>query len=227
MPSSLKEGDSVLSLAAELFASREGLSPSLDNTEKIDLGQAIGQIHRRYIIAVNAQGLVIVDPHGAHERVLYEEMKRQWRSFDVQFLIPPLPLSLTEAENLLVETHAAALAQVGFPVEKQENGVVLKGIPAVFHEYPADALWDCVVQRLSDELFCSPKEVHQELLHHVLAYWACRKSVFLGDSLSLEEMNGLLRAMEKTPHSAQCNHGRNVYCVFSMAQIASWFDRSH
>ncbi|ETZ07176.1 DNA mismatch repair protein MutL [Holospora obtusa F1] len=218
------------------FSLKENISPSLliedcsttDSSPlvKIDLGRPICQIQNRYIVSVSTQGLVIIDPHGAHERILYEEMKRQWKSFDVQFLIPPLVLSLTEAEKITVEMHRAALAEVGFPVEQQDETFVLKGIPAVLHTHPASELWDSVLQRLSEELLCSAQEIHQELLHHVLAYWACRKSVFLGDRLSLEEMDGLLRAMEKTPNSAQCNHGRKVYCVFSVDQISTWFDRN-
>ena len=192
----------------------------------LDLGRALGQIHKRYILAVNEQGFVIVDPHGAHERILYEETKRRWKSFDVQFLIPPFALSLTEAELILVETHHLALAEIGFPLEHQENQWVLKGIPAVLHRHCPEELWNYVLQCLAQDPLCTAKDIQRTLVHKVLAYWSCRSSVFLGDALSLEEMNELLRAMERTPHSAYCNHGRRVYCTFSMAHIATWFERS-
>lgn len=192
----------------------------------INLGQAIGQIHHRYILAINDEGLVIVDPHGAHERILYERMKHQWQSFDVQFLIPALPLELTEAEKLRVEMHFDALAEAGFPIEKDNNTFYLKGIPTVLHEHSAKEIWDSLLSSLNEDVEHPPKEIVSRIVHHVLAYWACRKSIFLGDKLSLEEINALLRAMENSPHSAQCNHGRKVYRVFPLHQIATWFDRT-
>lgn len=193
--------------------------------QDLDLGYAIGQVHQRYILAENAQGLVIVDPHGAHERVLYERMKSQWTSEDVQLLIPPLPLTLTESEYLKVTLHQAALSEVGFLLEIKDSMYYLTGVPAVLHEQSPHALWESVLTLLQTNEESTPLEIRQTLVHRILAYWSCRKSVFLGDALSLEEMNALLRMMEQTPNAAQCNHGRNVYRVFSLTQLATWFDR--
>ncbi|PPE03795.1 DNA mismatch repair endonuclease MutL [Holospora curviuscula] len=228
----LKESDNLDFIPQEVPASFKHFTgsklscpSSLKEFQGTDLGTPLGQIHNRYIVAVNSHGLVVIDPHGAHERILYEEMKRQWKSFDVQFLIPPLVLSLTEQEKSVVEAHISTLAEVGFPLEYQKDGFVLKGIPAVLHEHAPQALWESLLHHLTQDEFSSAQELQQNLLHPMLAHWACRKSIFLGDALSLEEMNALLRAMERTPHSAQCNHGRKVYCLFSMAHIATWFDR--
>ena len=193
--------------------------------EHEDLGYAIGQIHQRYILASNARGLVVVDPHGAHERILYERMKSQWHCEDVQLLTSPLPLSLTESETLIITKHEKALGEVGFPLVLQEGTYYLKGVPAIFHQHTPKELWESILTLLQEDENVSPLEIRQTLVHRILAYWSCRKSVFLGDALSLEEMNALLRMMEKTPHAAQCNHGRNVYCIFTLSQMATWFDR--
>jgi DNA mismatch repair protein MutL len=194
--------------------------------QTLDLGYAIGQIHQQYIVAANPQGLVIVDPHGAHERALYERMKSQWTSDDVQLLIPSLPLNLTESEQLHVTIHQDALSEAGFPLKIQEGVYHLTGIPAVLHAQSPGDLWESVLTLLQEENETTPLEIRQTLVHRILAYWSCRKSVFLGDTLSLEEMNALLRMMEQTPNAAQCNHGRNVYRVFSLAQMSTWFDRT-
>ena len=189
------------------------------------LGLARAQLHETYIVAQTADGLVIVDQHAAHERLVYERMKIAMAGQGVPrqaLLIPEIVnLSEDEAERLLA--HRDAFAAMGLTIEPFGVGAV------AVRETPA-ALGQMNVQNLLQDLADDLAE-HQEALslrerfEHVFGTMACHGSVRAGRRLNAEEMNALLRDMEATPHSGQCNHGRPTYVELKLADMERLFGR--
>ena len=182
-------------------------------------------MHETYVIAQTADGIVIVDQHAAHERLVYERMKRAIAAQGVarQILLIPEVVELDEAEAERLTARAGELAELGFVLEGfGEGAVVVREVPAIFGKLDVAGL----VQDLADDLAELDEALSlKERLEHVCGTIACHGSVRAGRRLTGEEMNALLREMEATPHSGQCNHGRPTYVELKLTDIERLFGR--
>jgi DNA mismatch repair protein MutL len=175
------------------------------------LGYALGQVADTFVLAENARGLVIVDMHAAHERVTYERLKREWREARVtrQPLLVPETVSVTEVEAQLAEDSAELLLGLGFEVDRTGPvTLVLRAGPALLQGRNLAGL---LRDLLADLRSLGHSDRADAALDAVLSTMACHGSVRAGRRLTLPEMNRLLRDMEATDHSGQCNHGRPTY----------------
>ncbi|MBX3492985.1 MAG: DNA mismatch repair protein MutL, partial [Parvibaculum sp.] len=189
------------------------------------LGVARGQLHETYVVAQTADGIVIVDQHAAHERLVYERMKKAMETRGVarQMLLIPEVVELDEAEAARLAARAGELAELGFVLEAFGAGaVVVREVPAIFGKLDVAGL----VRDLADDLSELDEALSlKERLEEVCGTIACHGSVRAGRRLTAEEMNALLREMEETPHSGQCNHGRPTYVELKLADIERLFGR--
>lgn len=189
------------------------------------LGHAVGQVRDAYILAEADEGLIIVDMHAAHERVVYERLKAQWSAegIAVQALLVPLRLNVTPAEAECAEEQRELLAQAGLTVDRAgPQSVRVEAVPA--------ALSDADPQRLLEDCLASLAESGSEqgveaAIHRLLATAACHGSVRAGRTLQRAEMDALLRELERTPNAAQCNHGRPTWTVLDDHALARLFLR--
>lgn len=189
------------------------------------LGYAIGQLQGIYILAENAQGLVIVDMHAAHERILYEQLKSQYDEGKLhsQMLIFPLMLNLTEKEADYAEQYGGLFAELGVVLERVgPTACAIRQVPvllkdATMEQLVRDVLTDLIVQERSTRL--------KHKIHEILGTIACRASARANRRLTIPEMNALLRQMEQTNSSGQCNHGRPTWRQFSMKELDKLFLR--
>ncbi len=193
--------------------------------EHYPLGVARAQLHETYVVAQTSDGIVIVDQHAAHERLVYEDMKRQMAAGGVkrQALLIPDVVELSEDEAARVLERADELSQLGLEIEPFGPGAVcVRATPALFGEMDAAGL----VRDLADD-FAEYEEglALRERFEEVMGNMACRGSVRAGRRLNGEEMNALLRQMEATPHSGQCNHGRPTYVELKLTDIERLFGR--
>ena len=189
------------------------------------LGAARGQLHETYIVAQTDDGIVIVDQHAAHERLVLERMRKALSATGVARQILLLP-EVVELESGLAEAlvgRASELADLGLVLEMFGDGaVVVREAPALLGEIDIQAL----VRDLADEIAALDQTLTlKERLEDVCATMACHGSVRAGRRLNATEMNALLREMEATPHSGQCNHGRPTYVELKLADIERLFGR--
>ena len=189
------------------------------------LGAARAQVHETYIVAQTREGVVIVDQHAAHERLVYEQMKAQMAAGGVarQALLLPQVVELDAAEAERVTARADELAELGLVIEPFGPGAVLvRETPAMLGDVDATAL----VRDIADDLAEHGAALALgERLADVCSTMACHGSVRAGRRLNADEMNALLRQMEATPHSGQCNHGRPTYVELKLADIERLFGR--
>jgi len=195
------------------------------DTSRLPLGVARAQVHSTYVIAQTEDGLVIVDQHAAHERLVYERMKKQIAAAGVarQSLLVPEIVDLDEAEARRVLDRAEELAELGLVVEPFGQGAIcVRETPALLKKLDVQGL----IRDLADELAEYDEALSlKEKLEEVVGTMACHGSVRAGRRLTGEEMNALLREMEATPHSGQCNHGRPTYVELKLADIERLFGR--
>ncbi|KZE28006.1 DNA mismatch repair endonuclease MutL [Chelatococcus daeguensis] len=189
------------------------------------LGAARAQLHENYIIAQTQDGVVIVDQHAAHERLVYERLKRERAATGItrQLLLIPeiVELDPVEADRLIA--HAETLEALGLVIEGFGHGAVaVREVPAALAGGAIKPLVRDVADALTE---WGDARALEERLDHVLATMACHGSVRSGRRLRAEEMNALLREMEATPHSGQCNHGRPTYVELKLADIERLFGR--
>jgi DNA mismatch repair protein MutL len=189
------------------------------------LGIARGQLHDTYIVAQTVDGMVIVDQHAAHERIVYERMKKLSEAGSIvrQALLVPEVVELDEGGAQRIIARADELLQLGLVVESFGSGTVLiRETPALLGEVDIKSLIRDIADELSEN---DSATTIKEMLDHVLATMACHGSVRAGRKLRIEEMNALLRDMEGTPHTGQCNHGRPTYVELKLADIERLFGR--
>ena len=195
------------------------------DTSDWPLGVARAQVHSTYVIAQTGDGLVIVDQHAAHERLVYERMKRDIASTGVarQALLVPEIVELDEAEARRVLDRTDELAELGLIIEPFGPGALaVRETPALLKKLDVQGL----IRDLADELSEYDEALSlKEKLEEVVGTMACHGSVRAGRRLTGEEMNALLREMEATPHSGQCNHGRPTYVELKLADIERLFGR--
>ncbi len=200
------------------------IEPPEETRADLPLGVARAQLHENYIIAQTSEGVVLVDQHAAHERLVYERLKRQMANgVPTQTLLIPeiVEMSGDDAERLL--TASEVLAEAGLVIEPFGLGAVcVRETPAVLGETDAAALLRDVADELAD---MGATQKVRDRIEAVLSRMACHGSVRSGRRLTGEEMNALLREMEATPHSGQCNHGRPTYVSLSLADIEKLFGR--
>ncbi len=189
------------------------------------LGAARAQVHDSYVIAQTTDGVVIVDQHAAHERIVYERLKRQRAENAIarQILLSPLVVELDEDAAARVAEHAESLRELGLVIEGFGPGAILvREAPALIDGADLKGL----IEDLADELAAEDGALSLERrLDHRLATIACHHSVRAGRRLKPEEMNALLREMERTPGAGQCNHGRPTYVELKLADIERLFGR--
>jgi DNA mismatch repair protein MutL len=196
-----------------------------DTLTRFPLGAARAQLHETYIVAQTQSGIVIVDQHAAHERLVYERMKIRLANGGVQrqMLLLPEIVELDEPAVMRLAARAAELAELGLVLEGFGPGaIVVREVPALLGETDVAGL----VRDLADELAEFGEALAlKERLEEICGTLACHGSVRAGRRLNETEMNALLREMEATPHSGQCNHGRPTYVELKLADIERLFGR--
>ena len=201
-------------------------APVNDDQTEHPLGYALGQIHNIFILAQNARGLVIVDMHAAHERILYERLKAQLRARhpEVQRLLLPQSLAATPAHLDTLAQHRDWLHRLGFDLEASadESRIHINAVPSLLkHAAVAEIVGD-----LLHELGEYPASIAIERLQdEILSRLSCHKAVRAHDSLTIPEMNHLLRDIETTPASGQCNHGRPTWVQLTTDELGKYFMR--
>ncbi|MDX1901811.1 MAG: DNA mismatch repair endonuclease MutL [Gammaproteobacteria bacterium] len=189
------------------------------------LGFALAQLKNIYILAENAAGLVLVDMHAAHERVLYEQLKQQWQNTTIiaQPLLIPITVVFSEREIECLLEHQDIFKQLGVQIEALDRDrIVIRTVPAILREGKLEQLMRDVV---SDLMVHEKSSRIEETILHLLGTMACYAAVHAQKRLTIPEMNTLLRAMENTPHSGQCNHGRPTSKQLSLAELDKFFLR--
>lgn len=210
---------------SQLLADTENSPKPGDQSIAPPLGYALAQLKGIYILAENQQGLVVVDMHAAHERIVYERMKRHAAEEGVisQPLLVPLSLHVSLSEAELIESHADQLQQLGLNLQRLGHEQIrVNEIPALLKHADIENLVRDVLSDLSEH---GQSSRVAESENDILATMACHGSVRANRQLTIEEMNALLRDIERTERSGQCNHGRPTWKQFSLDNIDSLFLR--
>jgi DNA mismatch repair protein MutL len=195
------------------------------DTEVPPLGYAIAQLHGIYILAQNKEGLIIVDMHAAHERITYERMKMACdnEALKMQPLLVPLSIAVSQAEADSAEEQSAMLLSLGLEIERvSEESIVVRQVPSLLKDANIEQL---VRDVLSDVLEYGSSDRIQAHQNELLSTMACHGSVRANRQLTIPEMNALLRDMEATERSGQCNHGRPTWVYQSLDQLDKLFLR--
>ena len=216
-------------LAAYQAMSARGSAAAVDiNREPSEippLGYAVAQIGGVYVLAENANGLVIVDMHAAHERILYEKLKTGFDDKAVirQPLLVPTSVAVAQSEADMVEQSAGVFENLGLIIDRSgPTSLVIREVPALLRNADAESLLRDVLADLSQ---AGQSNRVEDMCHDFLATMACHHSVRANRMLSVEEMNALLREMEITDRADQCNHGRPTWTAITMAELDKLFLR--
>lgn len=189
------------------------------------LGAAVAQVHGTFIIAQTPESLLIIDQHAAHERIVYEQMKQAWVRGDVkrQILLIPEIIELDEAGARRLLDFAQELEKIGLVVESfGGSSVLVREVPALLGQADVKG----IIKDIAEELAANESSrLLEARLEAVCARMACHGSVRSGRALNIHEMNALLRQMEETPNTGQCNHGRPTYVEMSLSDLQKLFDR--
>jgi len=199
---------------------------AMDEAHHLPLGAARAQVHENYIIAQTEAGIVIVDGHAAHERLVYEKLKKQMAENGVaaQALLIPEIVEMTENEAAQLLDIADDLARFGLGIEPFGGGAIaVRETPAILGEVNAGAMLRDILDELADT---GGSDRVQSKVEAILSRVACHGSIRTGRRMRGEEMNALLREMEATPMSGQCNHGRPTYVELKLSDIERLFGRT-
>ncbi len=189
------------------------------------LGYAIAQLHGIYILTQTETGLVVVDMHAAHERILYEQVKQSWQDQSElkQPLLMPLTITLSAEHVAILLDHESMLSQMGFDLAAlSDTTIVIRGLPVYLYNRDIEGL---VHDMACDLAETGQTQAHTECWHQILSTMACHRAVRANDQLTTEQMNHLLRQMEQTQRSDQCNHGRPTWFHLTLSQIDQFFMR--
>ena len=203
----------------------EGAEPPPETPDIPPLGYALAQLHGIYLLAQNRQGLVLVDMHAAHERITYEQLKRGLEAQGVrsQPLLVPLPVKVGSMEADLAQQHRDFMAELGLEVDRLDaETLVVRAIPALLEGADVEQLLRDLLAELSEY---GTGERLRAAIHSVLATMACHGSVRANRRLTREEMNALLRDIEATERSGQCNHGRPTWTQLDLEELDRLFLR--
>lgn len=212
-------------VGSEASVASESSAASGDESEIPPLGYAIAQLHGIYILAQNREGLIIVDMHAAHERISYERLKESFHSGGVvsQPLLVPITVHLSKREVECVEHHQEVFQSLGLKLESMgPESIVIRQLPALLRDADTETL---VRDTIADLLVHGSTSRTEDFTNHLLATMACFGSVRANRQLSVIEMNALLRDMERTERSGQCNHGRPTWVQKSIAELDKMFLR--
>lgn len=196
-----------------------------DDSEVPPLGFAIAQLKGIYILAENTEGLIMVDMHAAHERVTYERMKVEFteNAIQPQPLLVPITIAMSEKEITSAENHVDIFIRLGFVIESAgPESLLVRQVPVALQKADVEQL---VRDVLSDVIEYGASDRIQLHINELLSTMACHGSVRANRKLTIPEMNALLRDMEVTERSGQCNHGRPTFMQFSLGEIDKWFMR--
>jgi DNA mismatch repair protein MutL len=189
------------------------------------LGYALAQLQGIYILAQNQKGLVIVDMHAAHERITYERLKQAWEAGGIasQPLLVPMSIAVSRAEADMAETRQEMFRELGVELDRMgDQAVAIRSVPTLLRRENAESL---VRDVLSDLMTHGQSARIREAMNEVLGTMACHGSVRANRQMSIPEMNALLRDMERTERSGQCNHGRPTWVQLSIDQLDKLFLR--
>ncbi|WP_371344863.1 DNA mismatch repair endonuclease MutL [Ancylobacter sp. IITR112] len=204
---------------------RANAAPAAPEALERPLGAARAQLHETYIIAQTRDGVVVIDQHAAHERIVYEKLKAAMARDGLarQMLLVPLVVELDPSEAARLSERAEALEKLGLVIEPFGPGALLvREVPALLGDADISALVRELAEHAAEWDDALPLE---RRLLHIAATMACHGSVRAGRRLRVEEMNALLREMEETPNAAQCNHGRPTFVTLALADIERLFAR--
>ncbi|NNE50792.1 MAG: DNA mismatch repair endonuclease MutL [Sulfitobacter sp.] len=204
----------------------EEVVEAADEVPDYPLGTARGQVHENYIIAQTAGGMVLVDQHAAHERLVYEKLKRQMAETGVaaQALLIPEIVEFSAGDCARLLEQAEVLSRFGLGIEAfGGSAIAVRETPAILGEVDAGAMLRDVLDELADQ---GGSDLVQSRIEAILSRIACHGSIRSGRRMRAEEMNALLREMEATPHSGQCNHGRPTYVELKLSDIERLFGRT-
>lgn len=229
---SLEAYGEIYSACADSLAPARVMTPGVlpqaeseDESMAPPLGYAIAQLKGIYILAENDQGLILVDMHAAHERITYERMKQAWHAHAIaaQPLLVPGTLAVSGLEADCVEAHLQDFQKLGLTLERMgPETLVIREVPVMLQGADMEKLVRDVIHDLQQ--FGSSDRIESHI-NGILATMACHGSVRANRRLSIEEMNGLLRDMEKTERSGQCNHGRPTWTLLTLDELDKLFLR--
>ncbi|WP_341760254.1 DNA mismatch repair endonuclease MutL [Candidatus Endowatersipora endosymbiont of Watersipora subatra] len=216
--------ESLLSQKGELHSSNMTTIDQVGLTEKdLPLGRACAQLHKRYIISQTEDGMVIIDQHAAHERLVYEKLKQQIaiNGVAVQMLLIPEIVEIPEEDMSRLLAHTDSLSPFGLSIKPVgPRAIAIHETPAILGTIDSTAL----IKDLVDEIYeWNISTLMSNKIHQVASTMACHASIRSGRRLFLEEMNQLLRDMESTPRSGQCSHGRPTYVELKLTDFEKLF----
>ncbi len=225
----LRETSDESTIESEFNHALENIAPKVDQHSHVDehpLGIAIAQLHGIYILAQNTEGLIIVDMHAAHERIVLEQMKMAWDKpefwISQQLLIPKV-VSITRMQAMRIDELKPQLERLGLDIDQYgDDQVIVRGVPAILQK--ADFA-ELIPELLNDLDPNDQATALQQKRDQILAGMACHSAVRAHRMLSLSEMNALLRQMEQTEFASQCNHGRPTWRAFPLSQLDKLFAR--
>ncbi len=234
-PTSMPQGpafeQSAMRLSTSGHVSRASIAETLSAYQAMTPGEippmgfAIAQLAGTYVLAENANGLIVVDMHAAHERILYEKLKKNFDNSEVvrQPLLVPTTVSVSESEAELVVESAEIFEKIGLVVDRAgPTSLVVREVPALLRDSDVESLLRDVLADLAE---AGQSNRVEDALHDFLATMACHHSVRANRILSLQEMNALLREMEITKRADQCNHGRPTWTAITMVDLDRIFMR--
>ena len=198
---------------------------ALPSPSEWPLGRALAQLHGVYILAENEQGLILVDMHAAHERIVYEQLKQQMdaHQLDAQPLLIPATFAATPQEIATAQDTADTLQALGLDMSVlSAKTLAVRSVPSHLAQGDAVALARSVLNELAQH---DASTVLERARNELLATMACHGAVRANRRLTLEEMNALLRQMEETERSDQCNHGRPTWRQLSLRELDAFFMR--
>ena len=211
--------------SARDFQTKDEHANFIEEFESFPLGAPIAQFGENYIISQNEDGIVIIDQHAAHERLVYEKLKEQVKDnkIEVQALLVPEILELSEPEILVLIEYKDNLSKYGLKINQFGiNSIAVQEIPAILNSENIKKLIFDILDELTD---LENSDTLEKKINAVLSRIACHGSIRSGRMLRTEEMNSLLREMENTPNSGQCNHGRPTHISIRMSDIERLFGR--
>lgn len=224
IPLQIKESNTYQSLNKNEEEHQNNKPHACEHTESY-LGFAIGQLHSIYIVAENQEGLVLVDMHAAHERVLYEKLKKSYslKQIIAQPLLIPVTVTLSEREADLIENLQKSFQDLGLLLERlSPETIIVRAVPDVLRKSDIQKL---IKDMSSDLIMNETTDRLEESIQNYLGTMACHAAVHAQRKLTIPEMNALLRAMENTDHSGQCNHGRPTTMQFTLSELDKLFLR--
>ena len=220
-----RQADAYGALVRPGVAENPVMPPASEQETVPPLGYAVAQLHGIFILAENQQGLVVVDMHAAHERITYERLKQSWSDDKVrsQPLLVPVSLAVSSREADFAEQQPEVLSRLGCMVDRAgPETLVVREVPAMLRDSDSEAM---VRDVLSDLLAQGSSERIEQKLDELLSTMACHGSVRANRRLTIPEMNALLRDMEATERSGQCNHGRPTWTQMSLKDLDRLFMR--